>query len=41
MGGKQTLPSQTMPFGDIDYFKLMILKKQKTQEKPWIAPLTA
>ena len=32
--GKQNLLPQNMPLGDIDYFKLIIFKKQKAQKEP-------
>lgn len=35
------MPRQNTLFGDIDYFKLVIFKKQKTQEKPLTFALIA
>ena len=31
--GDQNMPSQNMPLWHIDYFELVVFKKQQTQEK--------
>ena len=31
--GEHSLTNHNKPFGDVDYFKLVIFKKQKTQEE--------
>lgn len=36
-GGGQSLQPQNRPFGGTDYFKLVIFKKPKTKEDPFIS----
>lgn len=36
---EQSLPVQIVPFGGVDYVKLVIFQKQKIQEKPLTFPL--
>lgn len=36
--GGQSLPPQNLPFGDVEYFKLIIFTKEKPQEKSLTFP---